>query len=113
MTRSAWGAIIIGTVLGVALGSWTTLWLLYHEAHPVAKFAELDCYLIKDEFEPWHTTADGQILHVGNQRYMAVTREQRNGNLRYDGYKTYGFEIRIVEADREWKKTVCPQVWMR
>ena len=113
MTASEAGALWVGIVLGVTMGAVMALLITLYQSPIVAQFAELDCYIIKDEFEPWHTVADGQVLHVGNRKYLAVTREQRNSNLRYDGYRTYGFEVNIVDADKAWQKTVCPQVWMR
>ena len=77
-----------------------------------ANFVSLDCYMDR-EHEPWELWPDGQVLMVGHKRYLAVSREQRNSNDRYNGIKTYGFEIEIPIADKAWKKTECPRSWLK
>lgn len=111
MTKVEWGATIVSTVIGTAMGAWVALWWVLSNTPPAPKFRAMECYMVTEGHEPWYTSADGQILQVGNFKYLAVTREQRNSNDRYDGYKTYGFEIDIAVADRAWAKLPCPGGW--
>ena len=77
-----------------------------------ANFVSGECYVDRVH-EPWELWPDGQVLMVGHKHYLAVSREQRNSQDRYSGYKTYGFEVEIKVADKVWNKTWCPQSWLK
>lgn len=100
--------------MGALTGATLALYTHVHQPPPlpIPTFRAGECYIAKNH-EPWQVYPDGQVLQVGHRLYLLVSREQRNSKDRYNGNKTYGFEIAIQDADAVYQQTECPLAWRK
>lgn len=113
------GALFLTFALGVGAGYLACLQTHSDRQHepaaatatPALALKAGDCFVHNGQLEPWEPWVEGQVMAVGNRRYLIMSSDARL-KARYDG-RYQGVEVDKQRFEQIVHKVDCPKSWRK